>query len=91
MKIRAHLFVSGNVQGVFFRSEIKHEADKHHVKGWVRNLLDERVEAIFEGDKSDVKKLVEFCRTGPPAAKVTIVNVTWQPYLGEYNSFEIRY
>jgi acylphosphatase len=91
MKIRAHLFVSGNVQGVFFRSEIKHEADKHHVKGWVRNLLDERVEAIFEGDKSDVKKLVEFCRTGPPAAKITTVNVTWQPFSGEYDSFEIHH
>ena len=91
MKIRAHVFVSGNVQRVFFRSETKYEANKHHVNGWVRNLPDERVEAVFEGDEIDVRKLVEFCRTGPSAARVTTANVTWQPYSGEYDSFEIRY
>ena len=91
MKIRAHIFVIGNVQRVFFRSETKCEAKKHHINGWIRNLLDERVEAVFEGDEEDVTKLVEFCRTGPPTARVTTVDVTWEPYSGEYDSFEIRY
>ena len=70
MKSKAHVFVSGNVQGVFFRSETKHEADKHHVTGWIRNIPDGRVEATFEGEEEDVRKLIEFCRTGPPAAKI---------------------
>jgi acylphosphatase len=90
MKIRAHVFVRGNVQRIFFRSETKYEANKLHINGWVRNLPDEQVEVIFEGDKEDVKKLVEFCRTGPPTARVTAADVTWQPYSGEYASFEIR-
>jgi acylphosphatase len=89
MKSKAHVFVSGNVQGVFFRSETKYEADKHHVTGWVRNIPDGRVEATFEGEEEDVRKLIEFCGTGPPAARINTVTVTWQPYSGEYTSFEI--
>ena len=91
MKIRAHVFLSGNVQGVFFRSETRYEANKHHISGWVLNIPDGRVEAVFEGEEEDVGKIVEFCRTGPPAARIKAVNVTWQPYSGEYTSFEIRY
>jgi acylphosphatase len=90
MKIRAHVFISGSVQGVFFRSETKHEANMHHIDGWIRNLPDERVEAVFEGEEQDVTKLIEFCRTGPTNARVKRVNVTWEPYSGEYNSYEIR-
>ena len=90
MKIKAHVFISGNVQGVFFRSEMKYKANKHHMNGWVRNLPDERVEAVFEGEEEDVTKLVEFCRTGPTNARVKRVNVAWEPYSGEYDSFEIR-
>ena len=89
MKTKAHVFVSGNVQGVFFRSETKHKADKHHVTGWIRNIPDGRVEATFEGEEEDVKKLIKFCRTGPPAAKINTVTITWQPYADEYTSFEI--
>jgi acylphosphatase len=90
MKIKAHVFISGNVQGVFYRSETKYKANKHHMNGWVRNLPDERVEAVFEGEEEDVTRLVEFCRTGPTNARVNRVNVTWEPYSGEYDSFEIR-
>jgi acylphosphatase len=91
MKAGAHIYVSGNVQGVFFRSETRHQANKHHVNGWVRNLSDGRIEAMFEGEEEDVKKIAEFCKTGPPAAQVTAVNVTWLPYSGMFNSFDIRY
>jgi acylphosphatase len=91
VKTRAHVFVSGRVQGVFFRTEIRYEAKKRDVKGWVRNLPDERVEAVFEGEETQVRELVEFCRRGPPGARVTNIDVTWEPYSGEFNSFGIRY
>lgn len=91
MKVRAHIFVSGRVQGVFFRSETKREAKKHNVTGWVRNLPDGRVEAVFEGEEENVKQLINFCRHGPPGAKVTGVEVKWESYTGEFKDFEIRY
>ncbi|MGD0159008.1 MAG: acylphosphatase [Candidatus Bathyarchaeia archaeon] len=91
MKAKAHVFISGRVQGVFFRSETRHEAAKHGVSGWVRNLPDDRVEAVFEGEQEDVKKLLEFCKNGPPGAEVTGINVTWRTYSGEFRGFEIRY
>lgn len=91
MKTRAHVFVSGRVQGVFFRTETQDEALKHGVTGWVRNIPDGRVEAVFEGEKENVEKLIEFCRRGPPGARVTNVEVTWENYKGDYGSFIIRY
>ncbi|MEM3769835.1 MAG: acylphosphatase [Candidatus Bathyarchaeia archaeon] len=91
MKVRAHVFVRGRVQGVFFRYETKHEAKMRGVKGWVRNLPDGRVEAVFEGEKAVVKELIDFCRCGPPGAKVTKVDVKWENYTGKFRDFEIRY
>lgn len=91
MKVRAHVMVSGRVQAVFFRSETRHEAKKHGVKGWVRNLRNGRVEAVFEGEEEAVKKLIEFCRGGPAGARVTHVDVTWGSYTGEFKDFQIRY
>jgi acylphosphatase len=90
MNVRAHLLVSGRVQGVFFRSETRLQAMRLSVKGWVRNLADGRVEAVLEGRESDVKQLVDFCKRGPPGAKVTNVNVIWEPYAGEFHGFEVR-
>jgi acylphosphatase len=91
MKVRAHVFVSGRVQGVFFRSETKHNADRHKVKGWVRNLPDGRVEAIFEGEKDAVQKLIDFCKQGPSGARVTNVDVKWEDYTGEFGSFKFSW
>jgi acylphosphatase len=91
MKVRVHVFVSGNVQGVFFRSETKHEARLRGVKGWVRNLPNGRVEAVFEGEEEAVKELIEFCKRGPPGARVVKVDVKWENYKGEFRNFEIRY
>jgi len=91
LKVRAHVFVSGRVQGVFFRSETEDEADRRNVTGWVRNTSDGRVEAIFEGEKEDVEKLIDFCRRGPPGARVTKVDVQWEDYTGDFKNFEIRY
>jgi acylphosphatase len=91
MKVRAHVFISGMVQGVFFRSETIDEAKKLGVKGWVRNLPDGRVEAVFEGEEKSVKELIEFCRRGPPGARVTGVNIIWENYTGEFRSFGSTY
>ncbi|MGB9778102.1 MAG: acylphosphatase [Candidatus Bathyarchaeales archaeon] len=91
MKVRAHVFVSGMVQGVFFRSETQYEAKKRNVTGWIRNLPDGRVEAVFEGEEEKVKELINFCKRGPPGARVTSVNVCWETYTGEFKDFEIRY
>lgn len=91
MKTRAHVLVKGRVQGVFFRAETLHEARRQGVHGWVRNLSDDRVEAIFEGDEATVERLVEFCKHGPPGAEITSMDVSWQEYSGEFREFEIRY
>ena len=89
MKVRAHIFVSGRVQGVFFRVETLHMATKRNIVGWVRNTFDARVEAMFEGEKEDVEGLIEFCRMGPSGARVTKVDVQWGEYSGEFRDFRI--
>lgn len=91
MKVRVHVFVSGRVQGVFFRDETRRHAVKHNVTGWVRNTYDGRLEAVFEGEKEDVEKLVEFCKKGPSYAKVTNVEVTEEKFVGEFRDFRIRF
>jgi acylphosphatase len=90
-KTRAHVYVSGRVQGVFFRQTTKDQAESQGVKGWVRNLDDGRVEAVFEGEEAAVKALVEFCRRGPKGALVSNLEVDWEPYKGEFGSFDIAY
>lgn len=90
-KVRVHVYVSGWVQGVFFRSETQEKAVRHNVTGWVRNLPDGRVEAVFEGEKDQVDALIEFCRRGPPGARVTNFEASWESYTGEFKGFKIRY
>ena len=91
VKVRAHVFVSGRVQGVFFRYEARRLAVRSGVCGWIRNLFDGRVEAVFEGEKENVERLIEFCRKGPPGARVTGVEVSWEDYKGELERFRTRY
>jgi acylphosphatase len=91
MKTRAHLFISGNVQGVFFRSYTRQEANKKNVKGWVRNLPDGRVEVVLEGEEEAVRKIIELCRKGPSYARVKGIKIKWEDYKGEFKSFKIRY
>jgi acylphosphatase len=90
LKTRAHVYVSGRVQGVFFRQNTKRQAQTHDVKGWVRNLDDGRVEAVFEGEESAVNALVEFCRHGPVAAKVEKIEVAFEVFSGEFVDFQTR-
>lgn len=90
MKTRAHVIVSGRVQGVFFRAATKKEADRLGVKGWARNLPDGSVEAVFEGEEDVVNMLVDFVKHGSPRAKVSNVDLTWETYTGEFRAFSIR-
>ena len=90
MKVAIHVFVSGMVQGVFYRSWTEDTAKELGLKGWVRNLPDGRVEALFEGEKSKVEKMVELCRRGPPHAKVEKVDIKKEPCYG-FERFEVRY
>lgn len=76
-RTRAHVFVSGRVQGVFFRDTTRQAAQAEGVDGWVRNLQDGRVEAVFEGSPEAVESMVEFCHEGSPAANVTGVDVEY--------------
>lgn len=91
MRVRAHVFVSGKVQGVYFRYTTQEEARTLGLTGWVRNLPDGRVEAVFEGEKERVEKAIEFCRKGPRGARVTDVELSWEDYKGEFKAFKTRY
>jgi acylphosphatase len=89
MKVRARVLVSGRVQGVYFRQSTLVEAKALGVTGWVRNSMDGRVEAVFEGEEHSVKMLVNFCREGPPKAKVTNLDVNYGPFKGEFKNFVV--
>ena len=87
---RAHVFVSGRVQGVGFRDFTQDSARTLGVTGWVRNLDDGRVEAVLEGPADKVAALLELLRRGPPAAQVTNLQAADEPPVGDFNSFEVR-
>jgi acylphosphatase len=91
MKVRAHVFITGRVQGVYFRQNTKRQADSLGVTGWVRNLPDGRVEAVFEGEEEPVKAVVDFCNYGTRNAIVEKVDLTWETYTGEHRDFHITF
>jgi acylphosphatase len=86
---RAHVFISGRVQGVSFRWFTQRKAVELGLTGWVRNLWDGRVEAAFEGEEEAVRQAVTWCHTGEPPARVSHVEVTYQPPTGEFHRFRI--
>ena len=86
---RAHVFVSGRVQGVSFRDATRSQAEQLGLSGWVRNTQDGQVEAVFEGDANTVQQMVEWCRSGPSSADVEDLSVdNEQPE--NLSSFEVR-
>ena len=88
--VRRHVFVSGMVQGVFFRYETRERARARGLAGWVRNLPDGRVEAVFEGQQDAVEGMVEWCRTGPRGAEVTDVEAIDESPEG-LQGFDVRH
>ena len=87
---RAHLLVSGLVQGVNFRQSTVDEARRLGLRGWVRNCPDGRVEVEAEGDRDGVEALVRWCGRGPPFAGVEGVDVTWTAHRGDLGPFSMR-
>ncbi|WP_075938292.1 acylphosphatase [Halosegnis longus] len=88
-RTRAHVFVSGRVQGVFYRANTRDAARERGVDGWVENLDDGRVEAVFEGPREQVAAMVEWCHEGSPQARVEDVTVEYTDPEGE-DGFAIR-
>jgi acylphosphatase len=86
---RVSVIVQGRVQGVAFRHHTCRRAQELGVTGWVRNLPDGAVEGLFEGDDGAVAALVEWCRSGPPAARVERLDIRDGVYRGEFESFAI--
>ena len=89
-KTCAHLWISGRVQGVCFRVYTSEEAHKLGLDGWVRNLYDGRVEALFQGDRGRVDMAVAWCRHGPAHATVQDVELKWETLQGDLEDFSIR-
>ncbi len=91
MEARAHLLISGLVQGVLFRKRMMELARARSINGWVRNLSDGRVEAVAEGEKTSLEELIQFCRVGPPGAQVRSVDIQWSEYKAEFRGFKITH
>jgi len=88
-RVRARVLIGGRVQGVNFRSGTRDEARAIGVEGWVRNLDDGRVEAVFEGPQAAVKRVVSWCYSGPSHARVERVEVQWEHPTGQERGFSI--
>ncbi|HEB37156.1 MAG TPA: acylphosphatase [Thermoplasmatales archaeon] len=91
MKVEAHVLISGKVQGVWLRANAKDKARQLNIKGWVRNLPDGRVEAVFQGEKEMVEEMIKWCHKGPPLAEVENVEVEWKEPEEEFEDFSILY
>jgi acylphosphatase len=88
-KMRAHIYISGRVQGVYFRRNTVNQALQLGLKGWVRNLADRRVETVVEGNEENIKEFIRWCHKGPPLAIVRGVEVSKQRPRGEFQTFRV--
>ena len=91
MASRVHLFITGRVQGVFYRQSTQQKADELRLKGFVRNLGDGRVEAVLEGNGEKINEMIKWCRIGPSGAKVDHIDVVADEPLENYKDFSIKY
>jgi len=87
---QAHIFVSGYVQGVWFRQFVKKNSIKFGLTGWVRNTSNGKVEAVFQGEKKIIEKMIKLCHVGPPFAEVKNVEVEWEEGKEEFKDFKTR-
>ena len=90
-RTRVHLFISGRVHGVFFRESTRIKAQQLGINGWVKNLNDGRVEAVFEGEDEKIKKIIKWARQGPIISRVDDVEIKEERYKNKFKNFEIRY
>ncbi len=88
--VRAHIYVSGRVQGVYYRKNARRSALSLGLTGWVRNLPDRRVEAVAEGERDRVEDFLGWCREGPSMAIVRAMEVSWEAATGEFETFRIK-
>lgn len=85
----AHIFISGFVQGVGFRRFVKHHAVKLGLTGWVKNLEDNRIEAVFQGSKEQIEKIISICKKGAFLSEVKDIEVFWDDISQNFEGFEI--
>ena len=90
-KGRVHVIISGYVQGVFYRASTRDTANRLGLKGWVRNLPDGSVEAVFEGPEDRIMQAIQWCYEGPAGAWVKNIDQKWEDYVGEFSDFDVRY
>ncbi|RLC32703.1 acylphosphatase [Candidatus Woesebacteria bacterium] len=90
MSTRAHVFIQGRVQGVFYRVWVCTQAEGLGLTGWIKNLTDGRVEAVFEGPKDKVEEIISKCKIGPSVAGITHVDIKWEKAKKEYAGVEIE-
>jgi acylphosphatase len=88
---KAHLFIEGRVQGVCYRAFTRDIAHTLRLDGWVRNLFDGRVEAVFAGKREFIERAIQECYSGPPGARVTHIEVKWEEFRGDLKGFAIKY
>ncbi|HKR72591.1 MAG TPA: acylphosphatase [Candidatus Nitrosocosmicus sp.] len=86
---RVHIFVSGKVQGVYYRQNTLQKAQELCIVGWVRNLSDGRVESVMEGSKVNIDKMLAWCKQGPLDAKVEEVKIIDEEFKNEFLTFDI--
>jgi acylphosphatase len=89
--VRLHVYITGRVQGVFFRACTQDQARSLGLVGWVRNLRDGRVEAVFEGEVEKVMEMLKWCHKGPPGAHVSNLEEVWEEKEEGFTTFETRY
>ncbi len=89
-KERAHVQISGQVQGVFFRDSTRQKAEELGLAGWVKNTPDGNVEAVFEGPSEKVREMLRWCEEGPQRASVENVDTDIEEAGGDFTGFEVR-
>lgn len=87
--VQAHVIVSGKVQGVYYRAKAREQAVALELAGWIKNMLDSRVEGIFEGERENVDKMIDWCLQGPSRADVTGLEIEWKEPRGDLSGFII--
>lgn len=91
MKKNVHITINGKVQGIWFRANTKQKAEQLGITGWVKNIPNGSVEAIFEGEENCIKEMIDWCQHGPPQAKVENIEIKEQSITNGFDEFLIKY